>query len=223
VTLFILLDRVTDRKKMRRIYGVAILGIASSIGTRALIFHDTSLLQDLIIPITVEGGLGDYGTLQSIQGVEKLAQPRYTYGASYVLDPLVWLIPKSIGRSGLSSFGSWTAGLANILDDQFSPMGGFYYVSEAVAAYSYAGPAIITILFAGFLVWIESTKNRHRMLYLSWMSTIGILFVKTPFGNGFKLFVIVFLGMYFLFILSKARAFVIRTQKIHRHLTSTIA
>jgi hypothetical protein len=213
VTLFILLDRVTDKKMMRRIYGLAIAGIVLSIGTRSLIFHDSSLLQDMIIPVTIEGGLGDYSSLQSIQGVEKLAQPPYTYGASYLVDPFVFLIPKSIGRASLSPFGNWSASLTDILEDKFSPMGGFYYLSEAVAAYSYAGPAIVTTIFAGFLVWIERNKNRHRMLYLAWMPTIGILFVKTQFGNGMKLFVIEFLAIYLIFVLSKARILFIRSQR----------
>jgi hypothetical protein len=205
LTLFILLDRVSNQKMMRRIYLIAIAGIILSIGTRALILHSGNFLVDMIIPVTVEGSLGDYSALQTIQGVETLPHPKYTYGASYVIDPLVWLIPKFIGREGLSSFGRWTDDLANVLDEKFAPMGGFYYLSEAIAAYSYAGPAIVTLLFAIFLVWIERNKNRYPILYLSWMPTLGILFIKTPFGNCFKLFLIQLIGINILCLLRRIK------------------
>jgi hypothetical protein len=159
----------------------------------------------MVLPVVVEGGMGDYPSLQSIQGVESMPNPHYTYGTSYILDPLVWLIPQSIGRKGLSPFENWTDSLSNVLEDKFAPMGGFYYISEAVAAFSYAGPAIVTLIFAGFLLWIELNKNRYRLLYLAWMPTIGILFVKMQFGNCFKLFAIQFLSIYLLSALSKIK------------------
>jgi hypothetical protein len=157
----------------------------------------------MIVPITVEGAMGDYPSLQSIQGVDQLLHPQYTFGASYVVDPLVWLIPQALGREGLSSFSKWTDSLTNVLEDKFAPTGGFYYVSEAVAALSYVGPAIITIIYAAALIWVEKNKNHHRLLYLSWMSTLGLLFIKTQFGNCVKLFLIQILSLYVLLGISK--------------------
>lgn len=205
VTLFILLDKATNGKRLRTIYALALAGFVLSIGTRALIFHDSSLLQDMVAPVAIEGSMGDYSCLQTIQGVESLRHPQYTFGVSYVLDPLVWLIPKSIGREGLSSFTRWTDELAPVLDEPFSPMGGFYYLSEAIAAFSYAGPAIITTIFALFLIWVDRNKNTRRMLYLAWMPMLGLMFVKVPFGNGAKLFLIELLFMQVLKMLSKAK------------------
>jgi hypothetical protein len=205
VTLFVLLDTITNQSRIKRIYLLAIVGITLSIAARALILHASSLVQDMVLPVVVEGGMGDYPSLQSIQGVESMPNPHYTYGTSYILDPLVWLIPQSIGRKGLSPFENWTDSLSNVLEDKFAPMGGFYYISEAVAAFSYAGPAIVTLIFAGFLLWIELNKNRYRLLYLAWMPTIGILFVKMQFGNCFKLFAIQFLSIYLLSALSKIK------------------
>lgn len=205
VTLFILVDQISNERKIRRIYLLAVTGIVFSIGTRALILNGSSLLQDMIIPVTIEGTMGDYPSLQSIHGIENSLHPPYTFGLSYIVDPLVWLIPQSLGREGLSSFGRWTDSLSNTLEEKFAPTGGFYYLSEAVAAFSYAGPAIVTTIFAGFLVWIERNKNRHRLLYLAWMPTVGILFIKMQFGNCFKLFLIQLISIYLLSCLGKLK------------------
>lgn len=214
VTLFILIDQITDERKIRRVYVLAVAGILLSIGTRALILSGSSLLQDMIIPVTIEGTMGDYPALQSIHGIENSLHPQYTYGLSYIVDPLVWLIPESLGRKGLSSFEVWTSSLSNTLQEKFAPAGGFYYLSEAVAAFSYAGPAIVTTIFAGFLVWVERNKNRHRLLYLAWMPTIGILFIKMEFGNCFKLFLIQFLSIYLLSRLAKLKNLIFYNKRL---------
>jgi len=217
VTLFILLDRPANKKRMKTIYLAALTGFVVSIGTRALIIHDSSLVQSMIIPVTVEGTMGDYSSLQSIQGVENLPHPQYTFGASYVLDPFVWLIPQSIGRQGLSSFTRWTNELGPVLNESFAPMGGFYYLSEAIAAYSYAGPVIVTTVFAFVLIWVDRNKNNHRMFYLAWMPTLGLMFIKVIFGNGFKLFLIELLSMQMLHMLCMAKRLLPRrASKLHR-------
>jgi len=203
VTLFMLLDKGSNRKKLKTIYTLGLAGFVLSIGTRALVLRDSNLLQNMVTPVVVEGTMGDYSCLQSIQGVENLPHPQYTFGATYILDPLVWLIPRSMGREGLSSFTQWTNGLAPVLNERFSPMGGFYYLSEAIAAYSYAGPPIVTTIFAFVLVWVDRNKNTHRMLYLAWMPTVGLVFIKVIFGNGVKLFLIELLSLQILRMLGQ--------------------
>jgi hypothetical protein len=201
VTLFLLLDK-SSKKFRTTVYLLALTGFILSMATRALVFRDSGLVQDIVAPVTIEGTMGAYSSLQSIQGVERLRQPQYTFGASYVIDPFIWLIPRSIGRDGLS-LDRWSDNVGSVLDDNFSPMGGFYYLSEAIAAFSYAGPAIVTTIFGFALLWVDANKNRRRMLYLAWMPSLGLMFVKVPFGNGVKLFVITLLCMQTLKMLRK--------------------
>jgi hypothetical protein len=219
VTLFLLLDR-SSKKLKKTIYLIALAGFILSMVTRALVFRDSSLVQDVVAPVTIEGTMGAYSSLQSIRGVESLRQPQYTFGASYVIDPFIWLIPRSIGREGLSSFDRWADGLGSVLDDGFSPMGGFYYLSEAIAAFSYAGPAIVTSIFAFALIWVDVNKNKHRMLYLAWMPSVGLMFIKVPFGNGVKLFLITLLCMQMLKILRKFSLLLPRQSRGHKGLRS---
>jgi hypothetical protein len=205
VTMFMLIDKASMRKRLKYVYILALLGFILSMATRALIFEEGSLLEDVAGPVTIEGVMGDYSSLQSIYGVERLPSPSYSYGASYVLDPFIWLIPQSIGRERFLFFNRWTDQLAPILSEEFSPLGGFYYVSEAVAAFSYLGPALVTTVFAFVLVWVDRHKNSHRLLYLAWMPTIGLMFIKVPFDNGFKIFLIQFLIMKTIFLASKVK------------------
>jgi hypothetical protein len=203
VTMFIYLDKGIERKRLRAIYILALGGFILSIGTRSLILRNESVLQDLVTPVLIEGSMGSYVCLQSIQGVKALPHPPYTLGSTYIIDPIVWLLPQSMGREDLLSFKEWSDKVSPTLNERFAPMGGFYYLSEAVAAYSYVGPAIVTTIFAFSMIWIDRHKNTHRILYLAWMPTVGLLFVKVVFGNGVKIFVITILSMHVLHFFSR--------------------
>ena len=205
MTLFILADKTNASRKLRSIYLAAIGGLLVSIGTRAVIIHETNFFRTMLAPVAVEGAMGDYSCLQSIHGVETLPRLHYAWGATYVVEPFVWLIPRSIGRESLSPFSHWIKELSPSLTDEFAPMGGFYYLSEAIANFSYLGPAIVTSIFAGVLIWVDHRKNTHRLLYLAWMPTMGLMFVKVQFGNGFKLFLIELLSLQLLRALGRAR------------------
>jgi hypothetical protein len=172
----------------KKVYILAALAIFSTIAARAIIFTGNSTaLQKLVAPVVVEGTMGAYPSLQTIYAVQHHANDGYTYGASYIVDPLLLLLPKG-GLRQSQFLKSWEQKINAGIPDEFAPMGGFYYVAEAVAAFSYLGPPLITTLFAALMVWMESVKNRHRLVYFVWAGNIGVLFVKTNFANAFKIF-----------------------------------
>ena len=215
VTLFMLIDQSSSRKRLRSIYILALTGFLVSMLTRALVFEDSNLIQDVVAPVTIEGAMGDYSSLQSIQGIEHLPAPQYSFGASYLLDPFIWLMPQSLGRERFLFFSRWTERLSPVLDEEFAPLGGFYYVSEAVAAFSYVGPALITTLFAFALIWVDRHKNSHRMFYLAWMPTIGLMFIKVPFANDFKVFLVELVCMGGIFLVGRIKIRGIRDSATH--------
>jgi hypothetical protein len=191
LTIMIVYDKSTERKTRRKIYMGLVLAVCVSILVRSVIVQGDSLLLKLVIPIGVEGMMGAYPSLQSIYAVRSIPHPAFTYGISYLLDPIMWLLPQADLREKFSFLQGWSRHILPVLPDrQFAPMGGFYYLAESIAAFSYLGPALVTTCFALALVSIERMKNKHRLFYFVWTSTIGILFVKTIFGNVFKLFVI---------------------------------
>jgi hypothetical protein len=178
-----------SRAQRKKVYVLALLGAFASIGARSIILSKQStFLENLIAPVAVEGSMGAYSSLQTIYAVQHRANSGYTYGASYVVDPLVELLPKGDLRDKGQFLKSWEQKIDMGIPDEFAPMGGFYYQAEAVAAFWYLGPPLITTLFAASLVWMEKIKNRHLLLYLVWAGTIAVLFIKTNFANDFKIF-----------------------------------
>lgn len=188
LTLFVVGD---DVKRRGRLYLIAMIGILLALVARALILTgDSSLLAKVFTPVMIEGTMGDYSALQSLSAIVSSGHPSYSYGLSYIVDPISWFVPAGHIRDSLSFFQYWVDSISKNLQEPYSPMGGFYYEAEATAAFSYAGPAIVTTLYGLLLLWIERNKNRFRMIYMTAVPILGILFVKTIFGNLIKLFLV---------------------------------
>jgi hypothetical protein len=200
LTLMIWNSQVEPRKK-KRVYASLALGILTIVGTRSLILSNDSLWMNLATPVTVEGDMGSYSTLQSIYAIQHHggAELPYTFGGSYVLDPILWLLPQG-GKSGAthSFYDNWIQSISAFFPDGFAPMGGAYFISEAVAAFSYIGPFVVAAGYALLLILMERNKRRWYCAYLAFTASIGLLFVKTIFGNAFKLFAVqmIFLSIF---------------------------
>ena len=178
-----------SREQRRKVYVLALVGVFASIGARSIVLSNkASLLGNLVAPVAVEGTMGAYSSLQAIYAVQHHANSGYTYGASYVIDPLLELLPAGQVRNDYKFLPNWERQIYMGIPGNFAPMGGFYYQAEAIAAFWYLGPPLITCLFAAALIWMERIKNRHLLVYLAWAATIGVLFTKTPFAIDFKLF-----------------------------------
>lgn len=189
-TLIILNSSVKGKRK-RKVYALAFLGIALSIFVRAVLGpNQGDRVAQAIAPIVVEGGLGDYATLQSIYIMKHGTQSNFLYGSTYILDPLAWLAPQGPLRDSVSQLHGYTEANSKFLTENYAPWGGYYYLAEAVLNFGYLGPVLVTTAFAFVLVIVERNKNRMRMLYVAFVPTLGILFVKSIFGNVFKLFLI---------------------------------
>jgi hypothetical protein len=200
------------RGSTRKAVALAGMVIVLSIGVRAAFQHGTAL-ENMMLPILVEGDMGSYSSLQSIYAVAHHLNNGYTFGASYLLDPLVWLLPHSQLREQIQFFAPWSVRIERGLSESFSPWGGFYYMSEAVAAFSFFGPAIVAAAFGLLTIWMDKVKNKYTLLSMTWTSTIGILFTKAVFPSIFKMFIAEFMvvafvaGVYrLLHILSKPLA-----------------
>lgn len=178
-----------SRTQRRKVYILAVIGVVASIGARSIILsRKASVLENLIAPVTVEGTMGAYSSLQAIYAVQHHANNGYTYGASYVVDPLLELLPRGQVRNDFQFLPNWERQINMGIPGKFAPMGGFYYQAEAIAAFWYVGPPLMTSLFAAALIWMERIKNRHFLVYLAWAGTTGVLFPKTTFANDFKIF-----------------------------------
>ena len=190
-SLIILNSSVRRGSRKHQVYALAFIGILLSIFVRAALGPNQSdRVAQAIAPIVVEGGLGDYATLQSIYIMKHRTQSNFLFGSTYVLDPLAWLAPQGPLRDSVSQLHSYTEANSKLLAEKYAPWGGYYYLAEAVLNFGYLGPFVVTTAFAFVLVIIDRNKNRLRMLYFAFVPTLGILFVKSVFANVFKLFLI---------------------------------
>jgi hypothetical protein len=193
--------RRVDGNASSQIYIYLVGGLLLTILARALVMDiETSLLFNMLSAVLTEASAGSYVVLQTIDAIENGYAYWYTYGLTYLIDPFVWFIPQGDMRNSLLIFQLWVNGISPYLSEKFAPMGGFYYIAEAMAFFPYIGPVIITALFGYGSIVIENNKNRYRLLYLIYFSTFGILFSKAIFGNIFKLFLtlIFFVGLLYL-------------------------
>jgi len=206
LTLFVVGDTAQNQRRNLRLYVIALISILLSLITRALILGGNSTLAEKVFgPVMVEGTMGDYSALQSLDSILNGGKSylHFTYGFSYLIDPISWFLPTGDLRNKLTFFQHWVDGITPYLREPYSPMGGFYYGAEATAAFSYAGPAIVTLMFGLWLVWMERNKNRFRMLYIAAMPTLGLLFAKAIFGNLVKICIIQLMMMLFIMLISK--------------------
>lgn len=221
LTLYILgAKRKRKGLKTLRVYVYLFLGLALSILVRALIMGESSLAERMGMSVMIEGGMGAYPSLQVIFAVMHHKVSHFTFGSSYVLDPLIWLFPQGALRDNLSTFHAWVGTIAPALSEDFAPMGGFYYIAESIAAFSYVGPMVITFLFSLSSAVIDTRKNTNRLLFLLYFPTIGILFAKTIFANVFKLFLIQVVFLYLYIGSSRVRALVSAGLRRNRGLAS---
>jgi len=193
LTFMVYSARGSGRKALVMVSMVVVL----SIGVRAALQHGT-MLENMTLPVVVEGNMGAYSSLQSIYAVVHHLNAGYTFGASYILDSIVWLLPHSQVREQLQFFAPWSLHIEQRLSEHFAPWGGFCYMSEAVAAFSFFGPALVAAAFGLITIWMENVKNRLTLLYMTWTSTVGILFAKAVFPSIFKMFIAEFMVVLFI-------------------------
>lgn len=171
------------------VYWFLAIGVLLSVLTRA-IFIGGSVGAAMLQSVAVEGGMGAYPSLQTVFLLLHQKISYFLYGTNYLIDPAAWFLPQGSLRDSVGTFSAWIKSVSPSLYEPFAPMGGFYYVSEAIAAFSYIGPAIVGFGFGCCAIFVERNKNLYRLLFLAFVATIGVLFSKTIFANVMKLFLI---------------------------------
>ena len=216
LTLAILYSKsINDKKNKYKIYAYVFAAILLLLVTRALIMSaNMSLFYNMIMSLAIEACAGSYMSLQTIYSVINNYSSSFTFGTTYLVDPFAWFIPQGNLRNVLLTYNAWIEKISPSLNETFAPMGGFYYIAEAMAFIPYIGPVIVTAFFAFMSIYVEINKNKYRLLYLSFFSTIGVLFSKAVFGNIMKLFIVqlFFLGLFFAFERTKKRLILIAKQ-----------
>lgn len=186
----------------KRMLAYIFFGIVFSIMVRASIMGDQdNFVSNMGFSVIIEAIAGSYMSLQTIYLINRDLPGYYLLGSNYLFDLFAWFAPQGEIRDSISFFQSWIDKSDLYLVEKYAPMGGFFYIAEAMASFSYVGPFFITYIYAFISSQVEARKNSNRLIYLSYYVTIGFLFTKAIFGNIFKLFVIqlIFLGVMIFF------------------------
>ncbi|MBP1018859.1 hypothetical protein J8628_18260 [Serratia fonticola] len=159
---------------------------------RAIVLDGNDFWGNFIAGISAEATMGGYTALQ---GVDATLHGGIMWGVSYVLDPIIYLLPREMREGNLYFFNH----VFNYLyGENFSPLGGFFYISEAYSNFSIFGGFIIAGIYGYILRKFESCSGRFFYISLMFMATYGATFAKVNFANEFKIF-ITFLFFSFLF------------------------
>jgi len=158
--------------------------------TRALIMEG-SLVTAMLSSIFIEGAFGSYSSLNVLNIILNGTIKSYTYGLSYIIDPIIWSIPFS--DTNLTFFKKFVS--LNFSNISFTPMGGFYFVAEANAAIPIIGPFLITLIISSFFAILERKYNKENLFFIAMYVSVGFLFTKIIFGNAIKIFVIYFASL----------------------------
>ena len=159
---------------------------------RALVLGG-SFINDFIAGITIESTMGGYTAMQAVYATDKVG---YIYGASYVLDPIIYMLPKFL-RDDLLLFPQHV-NFNNLSGEDFSPMGGYYYIGEVYSNFGILGGVIIGAGYGYILKKIENIKPKYVMLSIFFVSTFGATFAKQNFANEFKIFIVYIIIGWFL-------------------------
>ena len=134
---------------------------------RGIVVGNTGI--DLVAgPLFTEGYMGSFSSRQSIIAIQNMSEPPYQFG--------------------IGSLETWSKSIYPRTPGEFAPLGGYYFIAEAVAHFGYFGPALFAFIFGCVLSYSEQWKRRYALLYLAFTVTIGILFVKAPLLVESKLF-----------------------------------
>jgi len=148
------------------------------------------LLEALLAPFYGEGVFGSYMALQTYDLFWSGQPAFYTFFLDYIVDPLVYLIPRilyvavDVYKDDVGIFSYFISSNQPYLDEQYAPLGGFQYLAQAMSAVPFVGPVLITLAFAGAAVWFENRRRRSPLLelhYYLFTAGFGFVFLKTMF------------------------------------------
>jgi len=172
------------------------------LATRSLVL-ESGLVNGMLGSLIAEGIFAGYTGLQMADYVRGGGD--LLYGLTYLVDPIIYLLPKGIRDEHLFiqlSVGNYI-GL-----ERFAPLGGFFWIAEAIANFGFLGGAIVGSLYGYFLAKLECDQRNGGYYSIFVIAAIGCLLSKYNFANGIKI-MIFYLGAAFLI-----RLFFVRDQFI---------
>ncbi|OZB49600.1 MAG: hypothetical protein B7X60_00560 [Polynucleobacter sp. 39-45-136] len=152
------------------------------LASRALVLGE-GLIDGMVSSVVAEGIFAGYTGLQ--MGDYVLAGGGYLYGFSYLLDPIIYLLPQGIRENYLLFI---TLSVNNYIGkENFGPMGGFFWIAEAIANFGFFGGAVIGSVYGYFLSKLENYQTGKGYYKIFIVAAFGSLLSKYYVANGVKI------------------------------------
>lgn len=165
---------------------------------------------DSLFPLFIEGTYGSYMNLQ-VYDLVTTGHSAYTFFLNYLVDPVVFLVPRPLvallgfDKDSFTIFTNWITQASPDLAEPFAPYGGFFYVAEASAALPYVGPAIVAFGFALVTSWAERSRAasmRGRFRFVVFTLGFSMFFIKHTFAASSHFYFTTFVTAYGLYALA---------------------
>ena len=152
--------------------------------------------ETLWAPFLVEGVMGSYPAVQSVELVSK-GFNSFSYFLDYVVDPLVYMVPRvlfyilDVQKDAVGIFPAMIAKGQPLLTMPFAPRGGFHYIAQAHLSIPYVGPLLITSMLALLTGLVENRRGKSipfLMFYYLFSAGFFFVFIKTIFALTVKYF-----------------------------------
>jgi len=171
-------------------YVFCVLALFAILSARAIVLNQ-NFVDAIVGSVGIEAYFASYTLLQSVSIVDKTHQ--ILYGLTYLLDPIIYLLPSGIRDDHLILLKFAGAGHT---DELYAPMGGFYYAAEAYANFGVIGPSLIAFFYAFLFRYFERQVKYYRFVGIIFIASFASTASKVNFANGLKVFLV-----YLLFIL----------------------
>jgi hypothetical protein len=162
--------------------GYLILFAALLLASRALVLGE-GLVEGMVSSLVAEGIFAGYTGLQ--MGDYVLGGGGYLYGLSYLLDPIIYLLPNGTRGDYLLFI---TLSVNNYVGkENFGPMGGFFWIAEAIANFGFFGGAIVGSVYGYFLSKLANYRAGKGYYKIFIVAAFGSLLSKYYVANGIKI------------------------------------
>lgn len=191
--------------------GYLILFALLLLASRALVLGE-GLIDGMVSSLVAEGIFAGYTGLQMADYVRRGGD--FLYGITYLFDPIIYLLPKGTRENYLFFFTSSVANYSG--QESFGPLGGFFWIAEAITNFGIFGGAIVGSMYGYLLAKLEFGHNGNDFYRMSIIAALGCLLAKYYLANGVKI-AIFYLGAAFIIkIVFLKRRYAARPAKVNQ-------
>ena len=149
------------------LFGVLLLA------TRAFVLGG-DLIDGMASSVVAEGIFAGYTALQ--MGDYILGGGGLLYGLTYLLDPIIYILPKGMREDYLLLA---TQSISNYVGkENFAPLGGFFWIAETIANFGFFGGAIVGSVYGYALARLENGRGVAGYYRIFVIAAFGALLSK---------------------------------------------